>query len=66
MTSPTFKKMNDLFKRLDVSYEHLNQQVKDQTPSRRAASREQTQEQRRRRLNRDVFSLKKLDNGVRM
>lgn len=66
MTSPTFKKMNDLFKRLDVSYEHLNQQVKDQTPSRRTASREQMQEQRRRRLNRDVCSLKKLDNGVRM
>lgn len=42
MTPPTFKEMNDLFKRLDVSSEHLNHQVENQTPPQLGASGEQT------------------------
>lgn len=56
--------MNDLFKRLDVSHGHLNQQVENQTADRLAASGEQTEEWKWCRWNKDIFLPKKLDIGV--
>lgn len=55
--------MNDLFKRLDVSSEHLNHQVENQTSPQPAASGEQTAAEMV-PIKQGYFSPKKLDNRV--